>query len=139
MLDERLVGTWMLVSNEWLMPDGSVAFRPFGDAPLGQLMYMADGSVSAVLADSERPSARPREGSLEDRAAAYDRLLAYTGRWEVRGETVVHHVVVGSLPEDTGKDRVRTFKLDGDRLELTAAPRVVDGIEQVHRITWRRG
>ena len=138
MLDERLVGTWTLVANEWLMPDGSVAFRPFGEAPLGQLIYTADGAVSAVLADSQRPDVRPHEGSSEERAVAYDRLLAYTGSWEVKGESVIHHVVVGSLPEDTGRDRVRTFTLADNHLVLTAPPRITAGVSQTHRITWRR-
>ncbi len=139
MLDQRLVGTWLLVSNEWVTPDGSVAFRPFGPAPLGQLIYTSDGSVSAVLAHPDRPiAARPREGTVEDRIAAFDGLLAYTGAWEVDGDSVIHHVLVGSLPDDTGRDRVRHFILTGDELVLIAPPRTVDGVEQTHRITWRR-
>lgn len=135
----RLVGTWILVSNEWLAPDGRVVARPFGAQPVGQLVYTVDGSVSAILTAPDRPAgARPREGSPEDRVAAYDGLLAYSGAYEVRGDSVVHHVLAGSIPADSGADRVRRFVLDGDSLTLTAAPRLVDGEEQTHRITWRR-
>ena len=136
----RLVGTWILVSNEWIAIDGRVVSRPFGAEPLGQLIYTADGSVSAMLASPGRPAnARPREGTVEERAAAYDGLLAYSGAYEVRGHTVVHHVLAGSIPADSGADRVRGIELEGDILTLTAAPRLVEGEEQVHRIVWRRG
>ena len=122
---DHLFGTWILVSNEWITSDGEVVQRPFGEEPLGQLIYTADGSVCAVLAS-------------RDRSGEHGGFLAYTGSWELRGDSVVHHVLTGSIPEDAGRDRVRTYSLEGDRLMLTAPSRVVDGIEQIHRIVWRR-
>ena len=139
MSDARLVGTWLLVSNEWLTPDGEVAQRPFGEEPVGQLMYSREGTMSAILVSNDRPpEARPREGSAEERAIAFDKVLAYSGTYEVRGEVVVHHVLASSIPSDTGRDRIRGFKLEDDRLILLATPMIVDGVEQVHRIVWRR-
>jgi hypothetical protein len=81
---------------------------------------------------------RPREGSVEERAIAFDKVLAYSGTYEVRGEVVVHHVLASSIPSDSGRDRIRGFKLEDDRLILMAPPVIVDGVEQLHRIVWRR-
>jgi hypothetical protein len=126
---QDLIGTWQLVSNRWLAPDGTFIAHQFGPEPLGQLIYTADGMVCAVLGDSGRGEATASSG---------EGFLAYTGTWELRGDKVIHHVLIGSLPSDTGRDRIRTVLLNGNDLTLRADSRVVDGTEQIHEITWRR-
>ena len=139
MADRKLSGTWVLVSNDWLAADGSIVSSPFGPEPLGQLIYGRDGCMSAIFAAPDRPlAARPREGRVEDKSAAFDTLLAYSGTYEVRGDIVVHHVEVGSIPADVGRDRIRGFRIEGDGLTLLAPSTIVDGQELTHRIIWRR-
>jgi len=50
---------------------------------------------------------------------------------------VVHHVEIDLSPNRTGTDRRRFFKITGDRLVLTAAPPLPDGVRAL-TITWER-
>ena len=49
-------------------------------------------------------------------------MVSYSGRYTVEGDKVVHHVDVSSNEALSGTDQVRLFKLEGDRLTITASP-----------------
>ncbi len=53
----------------------------------------------------------------EDRAALFKSMFAYTGMYRVEGDKVITKVDVSWNPAWVGKDQVRTFKIDGDRLQ----------------------
>ncbi|MGQ0843329.1 MAG: lipocalin-like domain-containing protein [Sporichthyaceae bacterium] len=130
-----LVGTWTLRSFEVVSADGTVA-RPFGAAPLGQLGYRADGTMSALLCAPDRPSFGTRAGSATDAqwAAAARHFVAYAGRWEGIGDVVRHHVEIASIPDWIGTTVERTVgELDGN-LVLTVEPR--DPAGRTQRLTW---
>lgn len=117
-------GTWRLLS--WtMMTNTGETVAPFGDTPEGQLIYTADGYVSAQLS---QPTAILSFGepmiSDEVLAEIYGKFyLAYFGDYsvdEVAG-TVTHHVEGSLVPLWPGKDLVRHYRLlDDGRLELRA-------------------
>jgi hypothetical protein len=49
-------------------------------------------------------------------------MAAYSGRYTVEREKVVHHVDVSWNEAWTGADQVRFVKVVGDRLTITTAP-----------------
>jgi hypothetical protein len=49
-------------------------------------------------------------------------MIAYSGRYTVEGEKMVHHVDVSWVESTTGTDLVRFFKVEGDKLTLKTAP-----------------
>ena len=49
-----VVGTWRLVSSEGRSSAGDVS-RPYGDGPVGLLLYGPDGYMSATLMRPHRP------------------------------------------------------------------------------------
>jgi hypothetical protein len=119
-----LVGRWRLMAWE-IVDGGAQAVRPLGDDAYGVLIYTADGSMAVQIAAADRPPLRtadPLGGSEAQRAAAYSTCLAYCGRYEVRGETVVHTVEVSLFPDWTGAEQMRLFELAGDRLTLRTPP-----------------
>lgn len=111
-----IAGAWSLV--EWTSSrDGEVA-HPHGADGLGTLVYSPDGFVSAHLA----------------RADGFSDALSYCGTWELRGDEVVHRVLVSTVPAFVGTDLVRSVSWEGPDLVLTTPPR--DGWVSVLR--WRR-
>jgi len=62
---------------------------------------------------------------------------AYSGRYTVEGDKVVHRVDVSWNEAWTGTDQVRFVKVEGDRLTITTAPgkNPITGAQT----TWRSG
>jgi hypothetical protein len=142
-LAERLVGAWVLEAYEAEEPDGSLR-APFGPAPVGLLVYGADGRMAVQVMDPRRPRWERRAPEDERRrqlTAAVDGYIAYAGRYEVEDgavPTVVHHVEISLVPNWVDRPQRRTAVLDGDRLQLTAQPLEVAGRTTIPRLTWRR-
>jgi hypothetical protein len=70
-----------------------------------------------------------------ERAAAAEGVVAYTGRYEVKGD-VVHHTIYSALnPNLAGSTQERRATLNGDDLTLATLP---DAKGNYFRIRWRR-
>ena len=67
-------------------------------------------------------------------------MFAYSGRYTVDGDKVVHHVDVSWSEDFTGVDLIRFFKLEGDRLTITTAPSksAIIGVEATSVLVWER-
>ncbi|MYW93792.1 lipocalin-like domain-containing protein [Amycolatopsis rubida] len=96
-----VLGTWRLLSFT-AEEDGRVV-RPLGETCRGQLIYTEEGCVSAQLAGTEG-------------------YIGYAGRFEWRDDQVVHRTTLASSPQWQEKELTRAARLDGDMLELRAAP-----------------
>jgi hypothetical protein len=142
-LRRALIGTWRLVSYEaTAVEDGDVVL-PYGEHPLGILMYSADGYMSAQIAGRDRASfdaGRQEYARPEELAEAARHYLAYTGRFRVPdGTTVVHEVVVSLFPNWTGGAQLRVARLEGRTLQLALpAPVSVAGKQRDGTLTWER-
>jgi hypothetical protein len=86
LLRGQLIGTWQLVRfTERNVETGAENF-PFGEYPLGLILYTSDGYMSAQLQSADR--APFAEGDLlratpEEYAAAGSSYVAYSGRFFV--------------------------------------------------------
>ena len=135
-----LVGAWRLVHWEQRGEDGTVTY-PFGSDAQGYLLYTQQGVMSATLSAVDRPPFASDDllaaGDVEW-ARASRTYLAYCGRYEVRGETVVHHVELCSYPNWVGTDLERRLEIAGSRLTLSTPPRVLGGVWQTAHLIWER-
>ena len=83
-LRERLVGAWALTSYVERDVETGVENHPFGEHPLGFVLYTPDGYVSAQL---QRPGRPPfADGDLlratpKEYAAAGSSYIGYSGRF----------------------------------------------------------
>ena len=68
----------------------------------------------------------------EDRIDLHKYMFAYSGRYTVEGEKVVHHVDV-SWNESFAGDQVRFVNLEGEMLTIKTAPNrsVITGLDVV--------
>ena len=112
-----VLGSWSLVSFEEALPSGEV-LKPFGDSPLGSLIYQGDGHMSAqisVVSPAKFASDDPQEARDEEACAAWRTYFGYWGSFEVHAEkgVVVHRVQGCSFCNWIGTEQVRHFRFDG--------------------------
>lgn len=136
---EDLVGAWRELGRDFVNGDGSI--KP--DIPrTSQIMYTPDGFMGVV----NTPAKRARVGeasnpmsldglSAAERAAAAEGVVAYTGRYEMKGDVVQHTIYSALNPNLVGTTQLRRVTLQGDDLTLATLP---DAKGNYFRIRWRR-
>lgn len=123
-ITRKLLGTWRLVEWSEINADGSKSY-PLGEKAIGQIMYGADGHMTAQLVAVDRARFRSddwREASGEEGARAFKEYFGYFGTYTIDAlhKAVVHHVNGAWFPNVEGVDQVRFFRFEGSRLVLDA-------------------
>ncbi len=134
-----LVGVWRELGREIVAKDGSI--KP--DVPrASQIMYTADGYMSVVNAPKARTPVSETVARMDldattpaERAEAAIGVVAYAGRFEVKGEEVHHILFTAVNPNRVGETQRRRVTLSGDDLTLSSPP---DAQGNFFRIRWRR-
>lgn len=142
--ENPLVGTWTLVAIRAIAADGSVAPEAYGPAPVGILTYTADGHMTVIFAQGDRPPLSGNPASpfdladvpASERAQAFSSFSAYAGTYTLAGDSVTHHVAIASIPNRVGTDLVRIVVLEGDRLTLKTPP-VCDNLSRFE-LVWQK-
>jgi Lipocalin-like domain len=135
-----VVGTWRLVSSDGRSSTGEVS-RPYGDSPVGLLIYGADGYMSATLMRPGRSHFATGDrlrGTPEELRLASEGFLGYSGTYEIdeAQRIIVHHVTVADFPNIVGTDLVRRFTLENGALTLETPPVARAGKTWVFRLVW---
>jgi hypothetical protein len=120
-----LVGAWSLLECAEIMQDGSKRL-PFGEDAVGQVVYTAEGRMSAQLVRAGRTlfaSDDYRGAPADIVVEAFQQYFGYFGSYKVdAGAGTVTHFIEGAwFPNLENTAQVRTFRLEGDRLILEAA------------------
>ena len=140
MADNPFVGAWALASFEVRSAKGALTY-PFGHDVRGYIMYNQDGYMSVAFMSAGRARCKSedmRAVTAEEKVSAMDTYLSYCGKYEVRGDKVVHHIEVSLFPNWTGQDQERFYKFEGDRLTLSTSPMLIGGMEQTAHLIWKR-
>ena len=135
--ENRLVGTWKLVSASSTTSKGERNETPYGANPAGVLTYSEDGRVTALISYG----GRKQLGTLpqvEEQAEAFKTFLAYAGSYTLSGDTVTHRVEISSIPNYVGKELVRKVAFQGDQITLVTPPTPVNGKIQTLELVWQR-
>ena len=141
-LRTALLGAWEL--RAWMIEysDGRDRSWPFEREASGLLLYTPEGLMSAGISRSGRArfgSASARHASAEQKSAAFDSYFHYQGRFRVEAGTVIHEVRESLNPDFPGTRQIRTIKLDGDSLVLSAQDLVPgSSVLRSHLLHWRR-
>ena len=135
--NNKLVGTWELVSASSTTSGGERNEAPYGSSPTGLLTY-ADGRVTALISYDGRESLSAGGGSVEEQAEAFKTFFAYAGRYMFDGAKVTHHVEISSIQNYVGKDLVRNVKFRGDQIILVTPPTRINGEIQTVELVWQR-
>jgi hypothetical protein len=135
--DEKIVGTWKLVSASSTTPNGDRNETPYGINPQGFLSYGEDGRVTVIISYGGRKPLSVGAGK-EEQAEAFKTFLAYAGRYTLSGDSITHHIEVSSIENYVNKDLNRSFRLENDQLILVTPPALVNGKIQTVELIWER-
>jgi hypothetical protein len=89
--------------------------------------------MSVTFMSVGRPNFKSKDlrgGSIEEKVGAADTYFSYCGKYEIRGEKVVHHIEASLYPNWTGEDQERFYTFDGDQLILSTPPLPIQDMEQ---------
>lgn len=113
---DPLVGTW-IVERFVDQPEGEAARYLFGERPRGIFIFAPDGhfsfSVMHEAADKAEGNGAPWTPNW---------LVSYFGtyRYDPAGASWTAHVAGGNVPGYIGTEQVRRFRIDGDRMTISA-------------------
>jgi Lipocalin-like domain len=133
-----IVGAWSLSSYELrLKPSGTIT-TPFGPHPVGQILYEANGQMSAQLMRPETTafaSNDPLRATDEEAASAWRNYIGYWGTYTIDASAgiITHHIEGAWLTNWVGQNQTRAFQLSGDSLSLDA-----DSAAWHAHLTWKR-
>jgi len=134
--EPNVVGNWKLVS--FVTEEIATGKRTnlLGEHPKGYLIYTPQGRMVALLVHETRSVPKVDE----DRINLHKYMYAYSGRYTIDGEKVVHHVDISWNEAWTGTNQVRFIKLEGDQLTIKSAPakNAITGIESTGVLVWER-
>ncbi|MDP6951546.1 MAG: lipocalin-like domain-containing protein [Alphaproteobacteria bacterium] len=132
-----IVGTWKLESMAISNSEGARNEIPWGNA---YLIYTAGGRVMTVGTTDNRPGLSGDASSAPEaeRAIAYSTMFAYTGRYAITEDHVVHHVDTAWNPNWVGTEQERVFNLTDDTLVLRTLPMDSDGAQVFLELIWKR-
>jgi hypothetical protein len=139
---EQLVGTWRLVSFEYVLANGA-SVEAYGPRPVGMLVYDDRGNMAAQIMNPDRrrfASGDRRRASHEELAVAVEGYIAYFGSYEIdEAEQCVVHVERGDVfPNAVGTTQRRYYEFDGDLLVLSVPPIMLGGELATARVVWER-
>jgi hypothetical protein len=139
-VNDRLVGTWKLVSASSTTSEGERSETPYGLNPVGFLTYARDGRVTALISYGGRKLLTGGVGTLalEEQAEAFKTFLAYAGRYTLSDDKVTHHIEISSIQNFVDKDLVRSVRFESDRITLVTPPTLVNGKVQTVELIWQR-
>jgi hypothetical protein len=75
-------------------------------------------------------------GSPQERAQAAGTYVSYCGRYDFRGDTVVHHVELSLFPNWVGVEQERLVEGKGDRLMFSTRPILLGGEQRTAHLIW---
>ncbi len=138
---DKLVGTWKLLSASLSTAGGERNDAPFGPSPTGFLTYTREGRMSAMISYGGRKPLSVSDWSLaavDEKAEAFGTFLAYSGRYTVTEDQVIHHVEISSLQNSVNTDLVRLIKFQVDRIILATPPTSINEKIQTWELVWER-
>ncbi len=110
-----IVGAWEIIEISFSNEDTSGIFKPFRS-----IIIYTDKFYSTEIAWTDRPSwPKIPEGekvSYDDLSNAYFNFRSNSGRYEIRGDSIFHDIIVARAPHFMPAKWAFAFKLDGDQL-----------------------
>lgn len=133
-----LVGSWRLLSVEATFTDTGERAATFGIAPNGRMVLTEAGRIMFLITKSER---QPPTSDAA-RASLFNETIAYSGNVRLASPgSFVTTVEISLFPEEIGTEKLRHFKIEGDRLTITRpeqTSRVTSGRRAVSNLIWQR-
>ena len=105
------------------------------------MMYQPDGHMCAELTNGEPPAWKdPAKATDAQKVAYYASFIAYCGTFKLdaQNSTVYHYPTVAWTPSYVGSTQPRPFRLEGDKLIITATKGLPDPKMEKLVLVWQR-
>jgi len=119
--DVGVQGVWKLVSYEVETQATSQKESVMGRNPTGYAIFTPEGRVFFVLTGEGRKPAK----TVQERADLLGSLVAYTGTYRLEADKWITKVEVAWNPEWVGTEQTRSFRVQGERLQVLTPWRVM--------------
>jgi hypothetical protein len=122
-LKDQLIGSWTLVSNDNVAPDGTKR-QIFGPNPKGIMILAADGNYAMVQLNPARPKFKGKtrlDGTAEENKVVVAGTTAVFGTWSAdeASKTLILRYVGNLFPNDEGTESRRAITvMTGDELKI---------------------
>jgi hypothetical protein len=139
-MNERIVGTWKVVSVTAEDLETGERRDAWGSNPEGYINYAPDGRMMVINVRGDRKAPAGRAPTREEAADLFDGMLAYAGTYTVEGDTVTHHIDISWNESWTGTKQVRVARFEGNRVHLSTLPGadLVTGRHGTRVMTWEK-
>lgn len=137
---QELTGHWRLVSFIEQHNGGSWN-DALGPNAHGCISYWPTGHMQVLIGAVDRPHFRGDWDSIPvaDKARCLDRMVAYSGRFTVAEDRVLHHVDVCWIPNWEGRDLVRLASFPATNRLLLRTMAGTDGRPlPMQEVLWER-
>jgi hypothetical protein len=128
-----LVGTWTLVSNDTVRPDGSRT-PTFGPNPKGMIVFGGDGSFIYLFSRADVPKFETNNrttGTPDENKAVVHGSIATFGTYSVAGKDLKLKIEHSTFPNWANTDQTRTIAVRGDEFKRTNAAGSGGGVVEV--------
>ncbi len=135
--NDALLGNWKLVSFYTEDTQTKQRNNAYGEHPTGAIGFTSAGRFFAFATADNRKAPQ----TVEDQAAAFKTVIAYTGQWMVVGDKFITNVDVAANPAMVGTEQVRFWRVQDGKLHITTAPLPnpnVAGSTMIGTLVWER-
>ena len=116
-----LLGTWKLLSFFMKDQNGERIF-PYGETPLGYLIYTPEGLVSVHIMSSNRPiggTQQYQSGTYLEKIESAENYGGYIGTYELQDNHVIHTAELSGFTRLINSPEHKNFSLDGNQLTIS--------------------
>lgn len=137
---DAIIGVWKMRSFVSEDIETKALERPLGDHPNGQIIFTRGGYMSAIGVASNRTPLNATSPTDVERVALFKSLFAYSGKYRLDGDKVLHDVEASWREDWTGTTQIRFAETNADVLTVKTAPfrNPRDGRQCVVTATWDR-
>ena len=137
----KIIGTWMLLSAEGTNPDGS-KFQPFGPSPVGRVVFDSNGHFMLLNMTSTLPkfaSNNRANGTPDENKAIVTGSFGLFGTYSINEaeKTLIWRIEVCTFPNWIGQEQKQPIELVTDEELKFLNPAISIGGGS-HRLTWKR-
>jgi Lipocalin-like domain len=115
----EICGVWLLQSYRLENTSTGERIEPFGADPSGVLILLPEGRMAGLVT----PSDRAQPVTEADQAEAFQKLIAYSGRFRLDPpDRFVTNVDVAWFQPWVGSQQARRYRLRDNRLDIVSDP-----------------
>ncbi len=115
-VEKQLLGVWRLESFYTEFKATGERKNLYGERPNGYLVFTPEKRMIGIVTAEQRN----KPNTDEDRIAAFQSMIAYSGIYRVEGDRWVTKVDVAWTEAWIGTEQMRFFKLESDKLTVTS-------------------